>query len=272
MFMNFPTLNLNIPGIAFIVVEKLITICNFDFFFGYISMDLLGENFELPKKDVILGDLSSSEGSQLRVSMETIGYASAYTSKNMGSGYVVILLMCIGLLLIVCLKPAYLMQPKRRQQTLKGTKAGKTTFMKKKTQKELKRGKTTQMIRSAKTSVINKAQKVHGLVYEVVPSIIKFRLWLHRTLLWNFVIRMFIELSLLIAFCCLLTIRYAEFTGLMARIDVISAYILLGVLLIMPFFIFFFYTKNFDVMNSDDKTTAEAFDEKWGSPFEGLKK
>ena len=62
LFMNFPTLNLNIPGIAFIVVNKLITICNFDFFFGMLNMDLLGEKFATPKRDVILADLGAREG------------------------------------------------------------------------------------------------------------------------------------------------------------------------------------------------------------------
>ena len=60
--MNFPTLNLNIPGVAFIVVEKLITICNFDFFFGMLNMDLFGERFATPVKDVILTDLKNENG------------------------------------------------------------------------------------------------------------------------------------------------------------------------------------------------------------------
>ena len=57
IFMNFPTLNLNVPGVAFIVVEYLIIICNFDIGFGYLTMEMFGDSFKLPKKDVILGDI-----------------------------------------------------------------------------------------------------------------------------------------------------------------------------------------------------------------------
>ena len=106
LFMNYPTINLNFPGVSFIVVEKLITICNFDFFFGYLNMDLFGEKFAVPKRDVILDDLSSDNGATLRVSMETIGYSSAYISKNMDSSYLIMIVTVIGLFMIVCLKPA----------------------------------------------------------------------------------------------------------------------------------------------------------------------
>ena len=117
-----------------------------------------------------------------------------------------------------------------------------------------------------------KAQKVHGLVYEVVPTILKFRVWLSKFILWNWVIRLFIEMSMLLAFCCLLTIKYADVSGLMGWMNIISAWFFLVVLLLMPFFIFFFYLKNFDRMNSDDEETAEDFEEKFGAPMEGLKK
>ena len=106
LFMNFPTLNLNFPGISFIVVEKLITICNFDFFFGNLNMDLFGEKFATPKRDVILTDLANANGATLRVSMETIGYSSAYISKNMDSSYLFMVATVIALIMIVCLKPA----------------------------------------------------------------------------------------------------------------------------------------------------------------------
>ena len=168
-----------------------------------------------------------------------------------------------------------MLQPKRRSKHIRGTKPGQSSFLKKKLEKEasMKKSKTSQMVKESKTAIIENASKVHGLVYEVVPGLIRFRLWLHKKLLWNFVIRLLIELSLLLGFCCALTVRYAEFTGsFMTVIDVISAYIFIGVLTVLPFFIFFFYLKNFEKMNSEDEEVAEEFEERYGSPLEGLKK
>ena len=119
--MNFPTLNLNIPGVAFIVVEKLITICNFDFFFGYFNMDLFGEKFATPKRDTILTDYKNGQGATLRVSMETIGYSSAYISKNMDSSYLFMLATVIALFLIVCLKPVRFCSIRRPVKLVQGT-------------------------------------------------------------------------------------------------------------------------------------------------------
>ena len=90
----------------------------------------------------------------------------------------------------------------------------------------------------------------------MVPAIMKFRVWLQKYLLWNFIIRLFIEMSMLLAFCCLLTIKYAVVTGLMGWANFISAWVFLGVLVLLPFFILFFYLKNFDLMNNDDEKTA----------------
>ena len=127
--------------------------------------------------------------------------------------------------------------------------------MRKKTEKAntMRKSKTKELIRESQTTFIQKASKVHGLTYEVIPTCLKFRVWLQKTILWNFVIRLFIECSLLLSFCCLLTIRYGEYDGLGSWINQISVYIFMIGLLIMPFFIFFFYLKNFDLMNSEDE-------------------
>ena len=68
-------------------------------------MDLLGEKFKTPTSDVILADYEGNAGSLLRVNMETIGYSSAYASNNMGSTYLILILMLFGMLLIIIIKP-----------------------------------------------------------------------------------------------------------------------------------------------------------------------
>ena len=117
-----------------------------------------------------------------------------------------------------------------------------------------------------------KAQKLHGLVFEVAPTILRFRAWLENYLLWNFIIRLFIEMSMLLAFCCLLTMKYAELIGFMGWLNVISAWLFMGAVVVMPFFVLFFYLKNFERMNSEDEEIVEEFEDKFGAPMEGLKK
>ena len=82
-------------------------------------MDLLGDKFKLPANDMILADYEGTDGSQLRVNMETIGFSSAYTSKNMGSTYLILILMLFGMILIVIIKPLRFFQPIRPVKILK---------------------------------------------------------------------------------------------------------------------------------------------------------
>ena len=84
-------------------------------------MDLLGEKFAVPKRDVILTDYQNAQGATLRVSMETIGYSSAYISKNMDSSYIIMIVTVIALFMIVCLKPVRFFAINKPVKLIKGT-------------------------------------------------------------------------------------------------------------------------------------------------------
>jgi len=90
---------------------------------------------------------------------------------------------------------------------------------------------------------------------------------LKKKLLWNFVIRLFIEAALEIAFCVYLNLVYGEFNikVLGSWFNFISSCILGISLALLPIWIIFFYLRNFDRLED------EKFSEKYGATYEGLK-
>lgn len=105
---------------------------------------------------------------------------------------------------------------------------------------------------------------------EFVKTVSKFRKWLMNKLLWNFVLLMLIESSIITVFSFILTIRYGEWSGFGGSLNMVVAYLLAGLTLPLPFFFLYFYNRNYDIMNNEDEDIAEEFEEKWGAPMEGL--
>ena len=68
LIMHLSTMNLSIPAVAFIIIEKLFDIFTFDF--PYINMDLFGESFEPPGDVEIFHDVRGKTGKVLRQNFE----------------------------------------------------------------------------------------------------------------------------------------------------------------------------------------------------------
>ena len=100
----------------------------------------------------------------------------------------------------------------------------------------------------------------------------KMRAWLKKKLLWNFILRMILESSIIMNFCFALTLLYGKWERIGGIINMLSAWTLGLITLILPFFILIFYLIKYDTMNSEDEDIANEFDEKWGAPLEGLNK
>ena len=107
---------------------------------------------------------------------------------------------------------------------------------------------------------------------EFLTTIRKARMWLKKNLLWNFILRMFLESAIVNTYCFMLTLQYGEWIQFGGIVNMSSAWILASISFLLPFFILIFYFKNYDRMNSEDEEVAEEFDEKWGAPMEGLNK
>jgi hypothetical protein len=81
------------------------------------------------------------------------------------------------------------------------------------------------------------------------------------------VIRLVLEGSLEMSFCCYINFKYGVFnrTILGSCFNYITTIVLCACLVSLPFFIVIFYSMNFD------KLEDEEFTEKFGAVYEGLK-
>ena len=59
LFMHFPSMNLEPPVVAFVVIDKLLDVFTFDFSWDGQTLDLtlLGDRFRTPANDAIFKDL-----------------------------------------------------------------------------------------------------------------------------------------------------------------------------------------------------------------------
>ena len=90
-----------------------------------------------------------------------------------------------------------------------------------------------------------------------VKPIKRLRDYLKKQLLWNFIIRTFLESGIILAYCVILNLRYGELENIGGYMNYITACVFSIVLISMPFFILFFYLSKYDVMNSEDEEEAE---------------
>jgi hypothetical protein len=80
--------------------------------------------------------------------------------------------------------------------------------------------------------------------------IFKFRVRMKNGIMWNFIIRVLMETALELSFCCFLNAPYfykvTTVKGFFEGIDYFMT-ALIGVMIVaMPFWVAFFYNKNFD--------------------------
>ena len=69
LFMHFPSMNLNPPAVAMILVEKLLSVFTFDFSWNGKTIDLnfvFGAWFATPAEDKIYPDVEGNTGRSLR--------------------------------------------------------------------------------------------------------------------------------------------------------------------------------------------------------------
>ena len=93
-----------------------------------------------------------------------------------------------------------------------------------------------------------------------VAPIKRLRDYLKKQLLWNYILRTFLESGIILFYCVILNIRYGEMDNFGGYMNYITAWVFTIVLTILPFFILVFYLSKYDVMNSEDEEEAEAFE------------
>ena len=90
-----------------------------------------------------------------------------------------------------------------------------------------------------------------------------------KWLKWNWTIRILMEGLMEIAFCTIITIMHVKPGTFGSNFNLAFAYGLGFAALLFPVFLLVFYCYRFERMADDDD---EEFDEKYGAPYEGLKK
>ena len=89
--------------------------------------------------------------------------------------------------------------------------------------------------------------------------------------MWNFVIRLFLEASLELSFCCFINVYFlgnlATASGFFEFADYLVTILIIGVIFFLPFFIIVWYICKHD---NFENLKDEEFEEKWGAVYEGL--
>lgn len=96
---HIPALNVDFPSNAFVVIEKIIMVATFDI--PYVTFETIGFMFKLPVNGAAI--LTDPKESNIKASLEQLGYSSAYMSNNLGSVFVIISVTFFFLLLSLLL-------------------------------------------------------------------------------------------------------------------------------------------------------------------------
>ena len=95
---HLPAINVEFPSNAMVVVKKILLVATFDI--PYVTMESLPKVFPLPTDDDIL---IRDDQQNIKASFDELGYGSAYSSNNLGSVYILALIIGFGLILSVLL-------------------------------------------------------------------------------------------------------------------------------------------------------------------------
>lgn len=91
---HLPAINSAFPQNAFLVIGKIIIVATFDI--PFVTLESIPEYFPLPDDDDIL---NKEDQQNIKASLNELGYESAYTSTNLGSMYLIILICGAGLII-----------------------------------------------------------------------------------------------------------------------------------------------------------------------------
>ena len=95
---HLPTLNVNMPGNAFLIITQIILVATFDI--PYATLEKIPNLYKVDETEIL-----TENPPNLVNQLDILGYNSAFLSTTMGSGYLILIATIIGLIIIVLTLP-----------------------------------------------------------------------------------------------------------------------------------------------------------------------
>ena len=95
---HLPTLNVNMPGNAFLIITQIILVATFDI--PYATFEKIPNLYKVDETEIL-----TENPPNLVNQLDILGYNSAFLSTTMGSGYLILIATIIGLIIIVLTLP-----------------------------------------------------------------------------------------------------------------------------------------------------------------------